>query len=174
MQRSDTSRRRSPAGDGPVRRNRQRAALESIGTPSAPRITTLAPAFGQALPTLGTVSTEYNHEVNAELLYDLGAALVKASLGSPETWQRCGGNALVFAQHSIMRGIGAQRGDLLQRNVEYHLHVSDVLERDGYGSTLGNGQLAVTIECGGSGYLKIGPALDALEDQAEELGALLF
>jgi hypothetical protein len=82
-------------------------------------------------------------------------------LGSPETWQRCGGNAVVFAQHSIMSGIGAQRGDLLQRNVEFHLQVSDVLEGDGYGSTLSNGQLAVTIECGGSGYLKIGPALDS-------------
>jgi hypothetical protein len=137
-------------------------------------MTTLAPAFGQALPTLATVPTEYNHEVNAELLYDLGAALVKAGFGSPETWQRCGGNAVAFAQHSIMSGIGAQRGDLLQRNVEYHLQVSDVLERDGYGSTLGNGQLAVTIECGGAGYLKIGPALDALEEQGEGLGAAFY
>jgi len=124
MQRIDTSRRRRPTGDGPVRGYRQRAALHSIRTSSAPRITTLAPAFGQALPTLDTVPTEYNHEVNAELLYDLGAALVKAGLGSPETWQRCGGNAVVFAQHSIMGGIGAQRGDLLQRNVEFHLQVS--------------------------------------------------
>jgi hypothetical protein len=73
-----------------------------------------------------------------------------------------------------MSGIGAQRGDLLQRNVEFHLQVSDVLERDGYGSTLSNGQLAVTIECGGSGYLKIGPALDALEDQAEGLGVAFY
>jgi hypothetical protein len=52
--------------------------------------------------------------------------------------------------------------------------VSDVLERDGYGSTLSNGQLAVAIECGGSGYLKIGPALDALEEQAEGLGAAFY
>ena len=95
-------------------------------------------------------------------------------MGSPETWQRCGGNAVAFAQHSNMSGIGAHRGDLLQRNVEYHLQVSDVLERDGYGSTLGNGQLAVTIECGGSGYLKSGPALDALEEQAEGLGAAFY
>jgi hypothetical protein len=73
-----------------------------------------------------------------------------------------------------MNGIGAQRGDLLQRNVEYHFQISDVLERDGYGSTLSNGQLAVTIECGGSGFLKIGPALNVLEDEAEGLGAAFF
>jgi hypothetical protein len=96
---------------------------------------TLAPSFGQALPTLETVPTEYNHEVNAELLYDLGAALVKAGLGSPEAWQQCGGNAVVFAQRSIMDAIGAERSKLLQRNVEFHLQVSDVLERDGYPDT---------------------------------------
>jgi hypothetical protein len=82
MQRINTSRRRRPAGDGPVRGHRQYAALESIGTPSASRMTTLVPAFGQALPTLETVPTEYNHEVNAELLYDLGAALVKAGFAA--------------------------------------------------------------------------------------------
>ena len=73
-----------------------------------------------------------------------------------------------------MSGIGAQRGDLLQRNVEYHLQVSDVLERDGYGSTLGNGQLVATIECGGSGYLKTGPALDDLESETKGLGAAFY
>jgi hypothetical protein len=158
MQRIDTSRRRRPTGDGPVRGHRQLAARHSIRTPATPRIATLAPAFGQALPTLDTVSTEYNYEVNPELLYHLGAALVNAGLGSPDTWQRCGGNVVIFAQHSIMSGIRAQRGDLLQRNVEYQLQVSDVLERDGYGSTLSNGQLAATIECSGAGFLKIGPA----------------
>jgi hypothetical protein len=99
---------------------------------------------------------------------------MKAGLGSPETWQQCGENALVFAQHSIMDAIGAERSELLLRNVEYHLQVSDVLERDGYGSTLSNGQLAVTIECSGAGYLKIGPALDALEKEAEGLGAAFY
>lgn len=99
---------------------------------------------------------------------------MKAGLGSPETWQRCGENAVAFAQRSIVDAIGAQRAELLERNVEFHLQVSDVLERDGYGSALSNGQLAVTIECGGSGYLKIGPALDALEKEAEGLGAAFY
>ena len=73
-----------------------------------------------------------------------------------------------------MDAIGEERGNLLQRNVEYHFEVSDVLERDGHGSTLSNGQLAVTIECGGAGFLKIGPALDALEKEAEGLGAAFY
>src|ERR1035438_8445342 len=85
-----------------------------------------------------------------------------------------GGSALQFAQHAIMSGLGAERGDLLRRNVEYHLEVSDQLGRAGSDAVLESGQLAVTIECGGSGYLKMGPAIDALEAEAEGLGAAFY
>jgi hypothetical protein len=134
----------------------------------------LAPAFAQALPSLDGIATEYNHEVHAELLFDLCATLVRAGMGTPETWQQCAGNAIVFAKHAMTSGIGAERGDLLQRNGEYQLQVSDVVEQDGYDASLGEGQLAVTIECSGCGYLKIGPAIDALEEEAEGLGAAFY
>jgi hypothetical protein len=126
------------------------------------------------LPSLTDVRTEYSHEVNAELLYELCAALVREGLGTAETWKKCGGNALAFAQHAMMGGIGAERGDLIQRNVEYHLEVSDQLVRAGSDAVLESGQLVVTVECGGSGYLKIGSAIDALEAEAEGLGAAFY
>jgi hypothetical protein len=126
------------------------------------------------LPSLEGIAIEYNHEAHAELLFDLCAALVRSGMGTPETWQKCADNALVFAKHAMMSSIGAERGDLLQRNVEYHLQVSDVAERDGYDASLGEGQLAVTIECSGCGYLKIGPAIDALEQEANGLGAAFY
>jgi hypothetical protein len=126
------------------------------------------------LPSLADVRAEYSHEVNAELVYELCAALVREGLGTAEIWKQSGGNALAFAQHAMMSGIGAERGDLIQRNVEYHLEVSDQLGRTGSDAELESGQLVVTIECGGSGYLKIGPALEALEAEAEGLGAAFY
>ena len=138
------------------------------------RSATLAPAFAQALPSLAEVRVEYSHEVNAELVYELCAALVREGLGTAETWKQSGGNALAFAQHAMMSAIGAERGDLLQRNVEYHLEVSDQQGRDGIDTPLESGKLVVTVECGGSGYLKIGLALDALETEAEGLGAAFY
>ena len=81
--------------------------------------------------------SEYNHEVHAELLYKLGAVMTNLGFGSPDIWTKCDGNPIVFAQHSIMSAIRPERGDLLQRNVEYHLEVSDVVDPDGYGSTIG-------------------------------------
>jgi hypothetical protein len=126
------------------------------------------------LPSLADVRAEYSHEVNAELVYELCAALVREGLGAEETWKKSGGNALQFAQHAMMSGIGAERGDLLRRNAEYQLEVSDQLGRSGGDATLESGQLVVTIECGGSGYFKIGPALDALEAEAEGLGAAFY
>jgi hypothetical protein len=144
------------------------------GIAAAAGIATLAPAFGQSLPVLDTVPTIYRHEFHAELVYDLCAALVREGLGTPETWRNCNESAIAFAQHSIKLGIGEEHWNLLQRNVEYHLEVSDVAERDGFDAELEAGQLVARIECSGSGYLKIGPAIDALEEEAEGLGAAFY
>jgi hypothetical protein len=152
----------------------QLSAPDSAGAASSTGIATLAPAFGQALPSLADVRAEYSHEVNAELVYELCAALVREGLGTAETWKKSGGNALAFAQHALMNGVGADRGDLLQRNVEYHIEVSDQLGRTGSDAELESGQLVVTVECGGSGYFKIGPAIEALETEAEGLGAAFY
>jgi hypothetical protein len=116
----------------------------------------------------------YSHEFHAELLYDLCAALVREGLGGLETWWKCEESAVVFAQRAIVESIGEERCNLLQRNVEYHLSVSDVAERSGEDAVLGNGRLALTIECSGSGFLKIGPAIAALEEEAEGLGAAFY
>jgi hypothetical protein len=135
---------------------------------------TLAPAFTNALPTLDGMPFSYSHEFHAELLYELCTALVREGLGGPETWRRCEGSAVVFAQRAIMEAIGEERWNLLQRNVEYHLSVSDLAERDGQDVPLENGRLSVTVECGGSGFLKIGPAIEALEEEAAGLGAAFY
>ena len=79
-----------------------------------------------------------------------------------------------FAQRAIMESIGEERWNLLQRNVEYHLSVTDVAEQDGEDRLLGHGRLAVTIECGGCGFLKIGPAIAALEAESPGLGAAFY
>jgi hypothetical protein len=134
----------------------------------------LAPAFPQGLPALDNVPTAYSHELRAELLYELCAALVREGLAGPSTWEKCEGSSVAFAQRAIMENIGEQQWNLLLRNVEYHVSVSDVAERDDEDMPLGKGRLAVTIECGGSGYLKIGPAIAALEEEATGLGAAFY
>jgi hypothetical protein len=174
MQRISQSRALSDRSDGSLCHKRRPPAAGSERTIAPVGITTLAPVFTQALPVLGTVTTAYSHEFRAELLYDLCAAFVREGLGGPETWQRCEESAVAFAQRAIMESIGEERWNLLQRNVEYHLSVSDVAERDREDKLLGNGQLAVTIECGGSGFLKIGPAIAALEAESPGLGAAFY
>ncbi len=158
----------------PAHHAREPEACTAVRTIATSGIATLAPSFAQALPSLADVSTAYTHEARAELLYDLCAALSKQGLGTPQTWETCKENCLVFAEHAIMRGIGEDRWNVLKRNAEYHLSVSDVADQDGYDVPLGNGKLAVTIECSGCGYLKIGPAIDALEEEADGLGAAFY
>jgi hypothetical protein len=161
-------------GNGSLRRSRQQHPGGANGDVAAVGIKTLAASFIQALPVLDGVPTAYSHEFHAELVYDLCAALVRDGLGKPETWQECGENAQVFAQRTIMESVGEARWNLLKRNVEYHLTVSDVAERDGDDALLENGRLALTIESSGAGFLKIGSAVDALEKEAEGLGAAKY
>ena len=161
-------------GNGSLCRSRQQPPRGANGDVAAVGIKTLAASFIQALPVLDGVPTAYSHEFHAELIYDLCAALLREGLGKPETWQECGESAQVFAQRIIMEGVGEARWNLLKRNVEYHLTVSDVAERDGDDALLENGRLALTIECSGAGFLKIGPALDVLEKEAEGLGAAFY
>jgi hypothetical protein len=120
------------------------------------------------------VPTAYSHEFRAELLYELCAALVREGLAGPETWEKCEGSSVAFAQRAIMENIGERRWNLLERNVEFHLSVSDVAERDGEEVPLGKGRLSVTIECGSAGYLKIGPAIAVLEEEVAGLGAAFY
>lgn len=174
MQRISRSRSVLVRSDGPLRRKQRLSAPGSNRTLAPVGIATLAPAFAQGLPTLDTVPTAYSHEFRAELLYDLCAALVREGLGGLETWRKCDESAQVFAQRAIMESIGEKRWNLLQRNVEYHLTVTDVSERYGDEALLGDGRLAVTIECSGCGFLKIGPAVAALEEEAEGLGAAFY
>lgn len=174
MQRISQSGSLSDRSDGSLRRKRRPSVASSDRIVAPVGITTLAPVFTQALPVLDRLPTAYSHEFRAELLYDLCAALVREGLGGPEAWGKCDESAQIFAQHAIIESIGEERWNLLQRNVEYHLSVSDVAEPNGEDKLLGNGRLAVTIECSGCGFLKIGPAIAALEAEAPGLGAAFY
>ena len=174
MQRINQSRPMSDRSARPLRCKRQPTTGSSVRAIASAGITTLAPAFMQALPTLDAIPAAYSHEFRAELLYEFCGALVGKELGGPETWQKCEESAVVFAQRVIQESIGEERLNLLERNVEYHLSVSDLAEKDGAEALLGSGRLAITIECGGSGFLKIGPAIEALEEEADGLGAAFY
>ena len=174
MQRIDQNRPHRVRGHRPVLGEWQPLAPSANGVAAATGVATLAPAFAQAMPSLAGIVTEYAHELHAELIYDLCSALVREGFGTPDSWKKCGENAKTFAEHAIMSAIGEDRWNLLRRNVEYHLQVSDVTEVEGHDKPLENGNLLVTIECGSAGYLKIGPALEALEQEAEGLGAAFY
>lgn len=153
--------------------HRQRAGFAGAHRNSAtPPVETLAPAFSQALPSVCGQPVNYSHEVNGEMLFELCAVLVRMGLGTPRLWSECGEDPLAFAQRSIVNRIGEETIELLERNVEYHLEVNDVVGADSAG--LSTGQLAVTIHCSGCGYLRIGTALRALESEEEGLGEAFY
>jgi hypothetical protein len=126
------------------------------------------------MPTLGGVPLTYSHELRGELLFNLCAALTREGLGTPAIWKKCDGSCVTFAEQAILSAIGKETWDLLRRHSEYHLSVSNVGTRDGDDAPMGEGLLAVTIECSSYAYLKIGPVIVALEQEMEGLGAAFY
>jgi hypothetical protein len=126
------------------------------------------------VPKLENVPTSYDHEVHSELLYEFCAALVRCGMARPSHWEQAGGSGNVFAQSAIREAITAERLELLQRNIDYHLQISDVIEQYGYDRGLETSELAVIITSGNCGYVEIGEALEALEAEEKGLGAAFY
>ncbi|MGD0446433.1 MAG: hypothetical protein ABSA39_21055, partial [Edaphobacter sp.] len=116
MQRIHRTRPVRVRSHGPAQREPQPTAPGADGVTATTGIALLAPPFAQALPSLAGLPIEYSHEFRAELVYDLCAALVREGLGTSESWKECGESALAFAKHAIMRAIGEDRWNLLQRS----------------------------------------------------------
>jgi hypothetical protein len=107
--------------------------------------------------------------------YRLCLALVERNLADEKFWQRTGNVAVVFAQSAIQGLIEEFSGGALKDKIDYCFEVRDDLGT-GYwrGGPLGEGKLMAAFELQGCGYLKIGAALDALEEREPFLGAAFY
>lgn len=139
----------------------------------APAVGLLAPAFGQALPSLAGVPSTYSHSENTDTLVDLCRVLVEHDLGDEELWNSSGKQPLRFAAAAVKKAVEEHCGDLLTRNVNYELSIQDSVSSYG-DEELRAGVLVLSVDCSGCGYLKIGPALALLETEAPGLGAAFY
>jgi len=177
MQRVHPARERDSASARSIPRERRAIAGSAIVASSTAVLTCLAPAFVESLPNIDGAPLFYKHELHAELIYDLCAALIRAGIARPEDWEPCGADALSFAKHAVIEAIGVERGELLRRNVEFHMEIADAYP-DGYlydrDPRLPGGALAVSISCTGAGVFRLGRVIDALEREAVGLGAAFY
>ena len=102
-------------------------------------------------------------------------ALVERNLADEKLWQKTGKVAVVFARSAIQKLIEEFSGGALTDKIDYCFEVRDDLGT-GYwrGGALGEGKLMAAFELQACGYLKIGAALDALEEQERFLGAAFY
>ena len=164
-----------------VDRQRRSPALHEVaakplgagGVAGSAHVALLAPASAQAIPTLANVPTSYDWEENSGTLLSLCHVLAEREIGAGDLWQRTNRNVLRFAVAAIQSKIERACGELLSRNVNYQLVIQDTVDDFGR-AELREGVLALMVECDGCGYLRIGPALDALEAEAPGLGAAFY
>jgi hypothetical protein len=138
-------------------------------------LTLLGQGCGETLPSLRRIPTSYRLETNGERLYRLCLALVERNLADAKLWQESGKVAVVFARTAIQKLIEEFTGGALKDKIDYCFEVRDDLGT-GYwrGGALGEGKLMAAFELQACGYLKIGVALEALEEQERFLGAAFY
>ncbi len=130
---------------------------------------------GETLPSLRRTPQSYRLETNGERLYRMCLALVKRNLADEKLWQKADKAAVVFARSAIQKLIEEFSGGALEDKVEYCCEVRDDFGT-GYwrGGGLDDGKLMAAFEVQSCGYLRIGAALAALEEQERFLGAAFY
>jgi hypothetical protein len=101
--------------------------------------------------------------------------LVERNLADEQLWRRTGKVAVVFARTAIQKLIEEFTGGALKDKIDDCFEVRDDLGT-GYwrGWAHCEGKLMAAFELQACGYLKIGAALDALEEQERFLGAAYY
>ena len=142
---------------------------------AAPGISLLAQNPGLEFPSMRGVRGKYVHEVNGKRLYTLCRALVTLGLGDEKLWREADEAPAGFVQtiaHGLIDKIcGESHKDTLSISCEIRDNLGTGSWR---GSPIGDGHLAVLFEAEQYGYVAIGEAIRALEEQERFLGASFY
>ena len=130
---------------------------------------------GETIPSLRRIRASYTLETNGERLYRLCAVLVERNLADAKLWQQSGRVAVVFASNAIQKLIEEFSGGALENEIEYCCEVRDDVGTGSWrNGALDDGKLMAAFEVQTCGYLKVGVALDALEEEERFLGAAFY
>jgi hypothetical protein len=133
----------------------------------------LAPQHGLAIPGLSDVETNCSYQPNSALIYQLCRVLVERGLADGAHWNEAGRAALPFASRAVQRMLDNVWDSRLDEFVKYSLEIKDELGEDEQKLGL-RGRLTAMVDTQMSGYLKIGPALDRLEQECSGLGTAFY
>jgi hypothetical protein len=136
----------------------------------------LAPAAALALPTLTGVPVSYEYYDGDDRMYSLLRRFVELGVTTASTQegiQLLRTSPLKFANASLKDWLKREGGDVIKEEIDYWLSIDA-----GYGDVLAYTNdksesvlpLAITISCGGCGYLACGPIVEQLEARAKGLG----
>ncbi len=135
----------------------------------------LGAGTGEEFPSLDSVPSTYHIETNAELLYRLCVALVERKLVDEDLWLESGRIPIVFARNGVEKMIDQMCGDAFKDNLQYACEIRDDVGT-GYhrGENVGVGRLAALFDLQTAGFVIIGEAMKALDEEEALLGAAFY
>lgn len=136
---------------------------------------TLGAGCCDVLPSLQSVRSTFQIETNGELLYRLCIALVERKLVDEELWLASGKIPVVFARNAIQKTIEQMCGAAFEDNLQYGFEVCDDPD-SGYGreDRVTPGSLVAMFELQTAGFVILGEAMKALDEQEDFLGVAFY
>jgi hypothetical protein len=142
-------------------------------SPSTPRLTSLlAPGNALALPSLAGVPKTYQHWDGTEDLLNIARTLVRKGIATPEHWKKFPTNPVGFVGSALDDWLDKHGAKLIKKQVSYNLCLSTMFDEH-YGTPKKN-VAYLSVYSNGSGYLKLGHALDLLDAEQAGLGEAFF
>jgi hypothetical protein len=166
-------RRRS--GDPKLASRLEPVAESAERTSSTAGLTFLGAGACDVLPSLQSVRSTFQIETNGELLYRLCIALVERKLVDEELWLASGKIPIVFARNAIQKMIDLMCGAAFEENLQYGFEVCDEPDSDyRRGESVSPGCLLAMFELQTAGFVILGEAMKALDEQEQFLGAAFY
>jgi hypothetical protein len=127
---------------------------------------------GLVLPSISKIPTSYTHTKGADATLALARSLVKLDIGSRGLWERHNGNLSLFIRSSLNQWLGDIGALQLRGSVDIDLAIVDDLQGV---QPKEKGNLFILLETSdGCGFLRIGKALESLENEHAGLGRAFY
>lgn len=158
----------------------RRGKKQSVGT-----ATRLAPAYpltgslmgstqpGWGLVSLGGVASQYRVADGDRIAARLGASLLRAGIGSAETWAEANRQPYGFLLSTLERWVALCGGTLLADNFYLTLTLSSSVDEFS-NEEPNDGRAYLIVDPSQSGYLVMGPALRALDEEHPRLPVTFY
>ena len=163
-----------PSCGHPALEPRHAAAPCAIDVAALARLNFAAGQQALAIPHLRGVPASYHHMSHREAAQTIAEDVAWFGLGSLPLWRKHDGNLPGFILEAMQQWLDERGAAELREAADHGLFISDTIEEESSGETVGGSMVYFQVEARACGVLLLGAALAALERECAGLGTAFY